>query len=174
MGRNHKYPVPESFAQATAFRVAGKAPPRPRNEFERLARAVATGRHASGRPVAPTSKTQLALQHAAYLVGAQGMSHRAAARISASAFGLSSSDNLRALLRKALVGPQTTISHRKGVRGPWAGLLGPKNVPLLVGVVDVVSKKVTPNTDDPDGLEQLQAISCDPALKIFSQIRPTP
>lgn len=158
MGRKHKYPVPENFEQASAFRVAGMVPPRPRNEFERIARAIDTGRHTPGHPVVPISKTQLALQKAVYLVHAEGMSLRAASRISASEFGLSSSDNLRALMRKALSGPQSTICHAKGVRGPWAGLLGPRTVPLLVGVVDVVSKKITSNTDDPDGLEQLQSV----------------
>jgi hypothetical protein len=123
-----------------------------------MARAIATGRHAAGRPIVSTSKTQLALQQAVYLVRAEGMSLNAASKISAAAYGLSSSDNLRSLLRKALVGPQSTIKPGKKHQGTWFGLVSPKTQSVFVGVVDVVSKKITPNTADPDGLEQLDSI----------------
>ena len=110
MGRNTQYPLPKSIDEALFYRFFDVAPLRPRNNFERDAKAKFTGRRNPGRLVNVLSRTQVALDYARYLVNTDKVSMKSAAKIAAVASGLNCHDNIRHLLRVALQGPQVILN----------------------------------------------------------------
>lgn len=118
----------QSLDEALSQHYAGLSPKRPRNEFERAAM-----RRQKGRTADPSSQTQIAAQYAAYLVKANGLPLREAARIAALAYKLKP-DSIRKPARVLLRGPQVT---GVGSVATWAGLSTTEiTVPMLNSVTN--------------------------------------
>ena len=157
MGRKHKYELPDSLERAVELFKLGLAPPRPRNELEVTARKYSTGRRLLGRPTNPTSKSQMAIELASYLMLSNGLTARKASEIAAQAYGLSSSDNLRRGIRKNMRLQTVQISHKTSRSSFFGQLVKPRRVPFFLGAIDAESGEISNLTSDPDGAELMKS-----------------
>jgi hypothetical protein len=102
----------------------GRAPERPRNEFERVAGAKRRGRKPNGH-----TKTQAAAELAAYRVQNDGLTICEAVKQAAKTYGADPS-NVRRYTKRRLTGPMVEVKAR--VKGAaWAPLVIVNLVPVL-------------------------------------------
>lgn len=124
-------PIATSLEEACAHVVAGNAPSRPRNSFERIARSNPP----RGRRASPNSKTAIAADLAEYLIGCMNFAPADAIR-KAAAMTQADPANIRKYLRmrkqRSLECYRPTIAN-----GLWPLVLPEVVRPRLVSVEDV-------------------------------------
>jgi hypothetical protein len=120
----------QSLDEALDAVYNGRAPKRPRNEFERQA-----GRKPRGRKPNGHAKTQVAAELAAYLVKDDGMTICAAVKRAAETYGADPS-NVRRYTKRRLTGPTVEVKARVK-SAAWAPLVIVKHVPVLAFMEEV-------------------------------------